>query len=82
LVLALCPVFGCVVALFGAGLQPVRADAYIPEPVVQQNVAVIADHLPAVARCPSRGVNCGAQCADWWVQEHRAIPGQPPAKHG
>jgi hypothetical protein len=65
------------VALLALGFPPAIADAYVPEPVVQENIPAIADHLARGGAVPIPGVDCGARCADWWVQEHRPIPNQP-----
>jgi len=60
--------------------NPDEASAYVPEPVVLENVPAIADHAARGGATSVPGVNCGAQCADWWLQEHRPIPNQPSSE--
>jgi len=81
----LCPFWSfprivCVSALavlFAAVGPCAAALAYVPEPVVQQSIPVIAEHLARGGAASIPGVSCGSTCSDLWLQEHRPIPYQP-----
>src|SRR5919198_2150591 len=52
------------------------AQAYTPEPIVSENIGAVADHAARGGAVQIPGVECGATCAEWWVEEHRTIPNQ------
>jgi hypothetical protein len=43
------------------------------EPVVQDNIPLIAEHGSRGGAVAVPGVDCGTRCADLWAQEHRPI---------
>jgi hypothetical protein len=49
---------------------PPGVATYTPEPVVAQNVPLIAEHLARGGAADVPGVNCSGVCSDWWNQEH------------
>lgn len=51
-----------------------------PEPVVSQNVPLIAEHLARGGAADVPGVGCGSSCSQWWLQEHQPIPNQPSSQ--
>jgi hypothetical protein len=60
--------------------RPSGPAAYVPEPVVAQNVPLIAEHLGRGGATDIPGVGCATSCADWWLEEHRPIPNQPSSQ--
>lgn len=50
--------------------------AYVPEPVVSQNIPSVAEHVARGGATAVPGVDCGTRCAEWWVEEHRPLPNQ------
>lgn len=51
--------------------------AYVVEPVVEQNIPTISDHVARNGAVQVSGVSCGSMCTDLLVEERRAVPGQP-----
>jgi len=73
-------VFGALLAITTLGVRSAEAAAYVPEPIVAENVPVIAEHLARGGAADVPGVACATTCADWWLQEHRPIPNQPTSQ--
>jgi hypothetical protein len=60
-------------------ITPAEAVAAL-EPVVQENMPLVTQHAARGGAVTIPGVECGTRCADWWVQEHRPLPGQPTSE--
>ena len=67
-------------ALLGlGGVVPAPAAAY-HSALAEDNVATLTQHQVRGGATSVPGVDCGTRCADWWVQEHRPINGQPSSE--
>lgn len=62
------------------GVAPAGAAAQGLEPVVQQNIPAIAEHLARGGATDVPGVTCGTTCSTLWQQEHAPIPNQPSSQ--